>query len=164
MASNNPLDPWALPPPLPDRSWDPDHPSSTSAPPGPASLRPLDQQSQAREPGEPPHHLDVRALLSGGRGTPILQRLGALDISPGSHPQDHPVPGRRLTEYPLNHPELFSLAENCFEVRLMLGFDVELPRIDQQRRPRIRPVAVCRPSIHVPPLPPRGFRPRPFPR
>ena len=164
MASNNPLDPWALPPPLTDRRPGSVPTTTASAPPGPAPLRTPHLQSQAREPGELPHHLDVRALLSGGRGRAILQRLGALDISPGSHPQDHPVPGRRLTEYPLNHPELFSLAENCFEVRLMLGFDVELPRIDQQRRPRIRPVAVCRPSIHVPPLPPRGFRPRPFPR
>src|SRR6218665_1125766 len=160
MASNNPLDPWALPTPLTDRRRNPDQLSSTFAPPGPPSLRPLDQQSQAREPGEPTNCLDVRALLGGGRGRAILQSLGALDISPGSHPQDHPVPGRRLTEYPLDHPELLSLAEKCFEVRLMLGFDVELPRVDQQRRPRFRPVAVCRPFIHVPPLPRRGSHAR----
>ena len=163
MASNNPLDPWALPPPLTDRRQDPGHPSSTSALPGSPSLRPLDPQSQAREPGVPTNRLDIRPLLGSGRGRAILQSLGAFDISPGSNPQDHPVPGRRLTEYPLDHPELLSLAERCFEVRLMLGFDVELPRVDQRRRPPFRPVAVCRPFLHVPPLPRRGFRARQFP-
>jgi len=92
MSSINPLDPWALPPPLTDRRRDPGHPSSTSAPPGPASLRPLDQQSQAREPGAPTNRLDVRALLGSGRGRAILQRLGAFEISPSSNPQNQPHP------------------------------------------------------------------------
>ena len=111
MASNNPLDPWALPPPLSDRRRDPNPPSSTPAPPAPASLRPLDQHSQAQEPGELPYRPNIRSLLGSGRGRAMLQRLGAFDISPGSNPQDHPVPGRRLTEYPLDHPELLSRRE-----------------------------------------------------
>ena len=164
MASNNPLDPWALPPPLTDRRPGSVPTTTASAHPGPAPLRPPQLQSQAREPGTTADCPDIRPLPGRGRGRALLERLAEIGIPPDYIPQRQPLPGPTTRGHPSFEPEIMSLAERSFDVRVMLGFDVELPRVDQQRRPRVRPILLCRPFLHVPPLRRRGFHARPFPR
>jgi len=141
MASNNPLDPWALPPPLSYRHQDLGQTSSTSAQPGPVSLRPPHLQSQAREPGSPTNRPDIRSLSGSGRGRVILQHLAGIEVSPGSNPGRQPPPASTTHEPPSSEAALYALAEKSFDVRLMLGFDMELPRIDQRHRRLVRPVS-----------------------
>src|SRR6218665_3241618 len=104
MASNNPLDPWALPPPLTDRRPGSVPTTTASAPPGPAPLGPPHLQSQAREPGTTAECPDIRPLPGRGRGRALLERLAEIGIHPVSIPQRQPLPGPTTRGHPRFDP------------------------------------------------------------